>query len=201
MTDDELRARLQRADPARSTPPGPDLDALLEATMSSTLTPRQAPAPSPTRRRTTLLTAAAIAAAALGVATWTQLGGDDPEPAAAPTVLEVEAPGEEAAMAMCLPFDLATLAGYAPAYDATAVAVEDGRARMEVNRTYAGAPVDELVVRSPGATSVALIGGIGEFEVGQRYLLSVEDGTITACGYSGPWSADYAAQWEEAYGG
>lgn len=206
---DDLRARLRAADPMRhpgASPadlPADRLDALLEAAMTDTRT-TPVPAADATRRtpRWAVLAAAAavVGITAVGV---TVLGDGDVAPAgpaAVPTVLEVEA-GPDDALASCAMFDPAVLAAMPAAYDATATEVGDGAATLEVERTYAGEDVDRLVIRTPDPELQALIGGLGEVAVGERYLVSIDGGTVTSCGYSGPWSPESAAVWDEAFGG
>ncbi len=206
---DDLRARLRAADPMRhpgASPadlPADRLDALLEAAMTDTRT-TPVPAADATRRtpRWAVLAAAAavVGITAVGV---TVLGDGDVAPAgpaAGPTVLEVAA-GPDDALASCAMFDPAVLAAMPAAYDATATEVGDGAATLEVERTYAGEDVDRLVIRTPDPELQALIGGLGEVAVGERYLVSIDGGTVTSCGYSGPWSPESAAVWDEAFGG
>ena len=67
-------------------------------------------------------------------------------------------------------------------------------------RFYAGSPTDVVKVSAPPADLRALIGAT-EFEKGGRYLVSATDGTVTVCGFSGPWSADLAALYDRAFSG
>lgn len=206
---DDLRARLRAADPMRhpgASPadlPADRLDALLEAAMTDT---RTTPVPAAdATRRTPRWAVLAAAAAAVGITAVgvTVLGDDDVAPAgpaAVPTVLEVEA-GPDDALASCAMFDPAVLAAMPAAYDATATEVGDGAATLEVERTYAGEDVDRLVIRTPDPELQALIGGLGEVAVGERYLVSIDGGAVTSCGYSGPWSPESAAVWDEAFRG
>lgn len=210
---DDLRARLRAADPMRhpgASPadlPADRLDALLEAAMTDTRTTPVTAADA--TRRTPRWAVLAAAAAAVGIVVVgtavgvTVLGDDDVAPAgpaAVPTVLEVEA-GPDDALASCAMFDPAVLAAMPAAYDATATEVGDGAATLEVERTYAGEDVDRLVIRTPDPQLQALVAGLGEVAVGERYLVSIDGGTVTSCGYSGPWSPESAAVWDEAFRG
>jgi hypothetical protein len=43
-------------------------------------------------------------------------------------------------------------------------------------------------------------GGI-QFTEGERYLVSASDGTVSTCGFSGPYTDEMAAAFDEAFGG
>ncbi len=74
------------------------------------------------RRRVKTLAAVAVAAIAALIVAALLIGGDDPEPQAAPLELSL---GEGDGLASCLAFDTAILAGMSPAFEGT-VTANDG---------------------------------------------------------------------------
>jgi hypothetical protein len=42
--------------------------------------------------------------------------------------------------------------------------------------------------------------GAADFKAGQRYLVSANDGFVTVCGFTAPYSDDLAALYAEAFG-
>ena len=39
-----------------------------------------------------------------------------------------------------------------------------------------------------------------DFQVGQRYLVSANDGKVTVCGFTAPYCDELAAMYEQAFG-
>jgi hypothetical protein len=152
MTDDDLRAALAAADPARSA----DLDPLtsprarelLERAMTSDLSTPIAPAPAePTRpSRTPWLATQSVA-----------------------------------------------LAGTVSSVDAAEV-------RLDVTRWYRGGDAGTVVLRNADERLQALL-GTPDFSVGEDYLVSSSDGSISVCGLTGAASPELQAAYDEAFTG
>jgi hypothetical protein len=202
MTDD-LERRLRAADPARRAPEpdGAWIPDLVETIMSTT---QHHPAPSDVHRPRRLLgaVAAAAAVAALGLG-GVALLGDAPGPAQ-PPALELALSGDAATMS-CMTFSVDVLAAMPVAFSGTVTEVRDGTVVLDVDRWYRGGespagPVDRVELSAPDGAAVALVGAV-EFAPGQRYLVSASEGTVSVCGFSGPWSPELAAAYEQAFGG
>ena len=178
---------------ANPTPPSQPVDpittdrarAQMEDIMSTATTQ------TPTQPRRYRL-AAAVAAAFVVVVGATMLGNlGTPEP------LVLAANGGDS-MAICAPFDQATLATMGPAFAGTVVELTDSVATLEVDRWFTDGEAQVVEIGyTPGFE--ALI-GTPDLEVGQRYLISTTDGIVNGCGYSGPATADYEATFERAFG-
>jgi hypothetical protein len=209
IRDDELRARLRSRDPAASLPPAEpgQVARFLEDAMSHDLdTPTHEPSPQPAdpRRRTPLtwLVAAAAVLVIAGVGAFALFWGEDqpPSPTAtnpAPTVVELSARPPSAAKCAVVSAEL--LANQETAFDGTVTAISDGLVTLEVGRWYRGGDADQVTVDAPPADLAALIQA-ADFQVGQRYLVSANDGFVTACGLTAPYSDELAALYAEAFG-
>ena len=167
---------------------------------TSTATPEPPVVPlSPRPRSRWLLAAAAALVAVAGVAIAVIGGDDDPaerEAAAPPMELAL---GASDVMASCLPVDAAILADMPVAFAGTATAVEGETATLDVDRWYAGGEADAVQLRAtPG--QAALIDGF-DVEVGERYLISASEGTVSFCGFSGPVTPELTSLFEEAFPG
>jgi hypothetical protein len=191
-SDDDLRVRLARLDPA---PPSletvpftsPRAQELLERAMTSTAR---------TRRPALLAGAASLAvAAALGGVLLTQA---DTGTTPAPTTLALDLAGGDGAIASCMMFDVAFLKDMSPAFAATATAVADDSVTLEVDRWYAGGDADQVVLARPDGTSSAALDGVA-FEQGKRYLITAAQGTVNGCGYSGLATPDLQKSFDEAF--
>lgn len=185
MTDDELMARLQAADPRPDLPPiRPErLDQLLEDTVTST-------APTTRRPRALLLAAAAAGVLVVGGGVLYLTDGDDPN-----TVLTVAASDPAASCAVV------TSDGLADSQVAFAGRVTDisgGTVTLETTERFAG-DVSDTVEVTQGDGSV-VDGAPITFEQGQSYLLSADGGTISSCGGSGPDSPELRSLYEQAFG-
>lgn len=207
--DDELRARLRAADPASSLPPADPsrVARLLEDTMSNDTTTPVVPESRETGARSrgplTWLVAAAAVLLIAGVGIFGLTGRDSgtPQvPSAAPgrsvTTLHAPAAG---ATGKCMVPNARVLSTQGVAVDATVASISDGVVTLVPTHFYAGDPTDVVKVEAPSADLQALIGAT-EFEQGGRYLVSATDGTVTVCGFSGPWSRDLAALYQQAFG-
>ena len=196
MNDDELLARLRAADPALHVDEASSwTDELVEAVMDD----RTQPADS---RRTWML-AGAVAAAVLAVGggTYVALGGagDDDQKGPAPAIartLELDLPAQDA-MQMCMQFSVDVLRPMEVAFSGTATEVEGESVRIETDHWYKGGDAEVVTLEAPSA-DVLLEGGI-TFAEGERYLVTATGGTVSSCGFSGPWTAEMAAAYDEAF--
>ena len=222
MTDDELLDQLRARDPAASLHPAPPAQVarLLEDAMSHDVETRPTTGPEGDPRRRTPLTWLVAAAAVLviaGVGAFALVGGDlfggDEEPTATspgtsqttgqttgatePTVLELSA--QPPTTAKCAVVSAQLLGLQETAFDGTVTSMTDGVVTLEVGQWYRGGDTDLVTVQAPPAEMTALIQAV-QFEHGQRYLVAANDGFVTACAMSGPWSEELAALYAEAFG-
>jgi hypothetical protein len=206
MNDDELLARLQAADPAASLPdaePGRTAR-LLEETMSNDLdTDPARPADLDSRRRSPLtwLVAAAAVLVIAGVGVLAVTSRDHGQtPTAAhhtPTVMKLKAHAPGAAMCMQVTAD--TLSHMSVAFDGTVTSMSDGVVTLDVGHWYRGGDTDEVTVTAPPAQMHIILQAV-QFEVGQRYLVTANNGYVTVCGFSALYSEDLAALYAQAFG-
>ena len=211
ISDDDLRARLSRIDPAPAgTPVDPvtsprarerverimqTLDTPSSGTPSDELAARR-------RRRPLLLAAAGGVAALVGGALV--LGGGFNEQQTLPiaedptTTLALEAPGD-ALSASCMIFSVDVLREMPVALGGTVTAVEPGSVTLDVDRWYRGGDADVVTISVPENNSVALDGV--DLRSGERYLPTATDGTVNGCGYSGPAGPELEQAYAEAFGG
>ncbi|MEQ1874048.1 MAG: hypothetical protein ABL953_09990 [Ilumatobacteraceae bacterium] len=142
---------------------------------------------------------AAAAVVALGSAAIINSSrGDGGSEVAAGTPLELSL-GESNSMSSCIVFDVALLADMAPAFAATATAVEGESVTLNVDRWYAGGDAATVVLHG-AVGSPALIDGF-EFQVGEKYLITAAEGNVNFCGYSGLATPELTAAFEAAFGG
>jgi hypothetical protein len=199
MTDD-LRQRLQAADPAGTVADDPSrIRTLAEAAMSTTLDDTGTTTTSRGRRTPggLRLLAAAAAVAVLGTAGALVLVPDDEQPAATPEVLELSLPPGDV-MSSCIQYSVDVLAQMPVAFSGTAQTVADGKARLEVDRWYRGGTADVVELENPTGPMTS-IDGI-ELTAGSRYLVTAtEDGTVNGCGYTAEWSEPMAQDFARAF--
>lgn len=194
MNDDELRARLEAADPARHDVPAASwIDELVEATVSGT---EQETA----RRRNGWVLGAAAAAvvAALGVGGYAVLADDDGGGSDEPTTLALTLPKGDPMM-MCIALSPEELSRVDQAFSGTATEVGDRSVTIETDHWYKGGDADLVTLETSGDEYVLLEGGI-EFAEGERYLVSASLGTVGSCGFSGVWTEELAGVYAEAFG-
>jgi hypothetical protein len=211
--DEELdRARLRELDPAASLAPAdPDWVArLLEDTMShdvdTPLTHESRENGTHDRSPLTWLVAAAaiLVIAGVGVfATMWQEDNPDNPPSAAPSssqgtsVLELSARPPVAAKCMVPTAEI--LANQQTAFDGTVASITDGVVTLDVTHWYLGGSADQVIVTAPPTEMQALVLAV-DFQVGQRYLVSANDGFVTVCGFTAAYNDDLAAMYAEAFG-
>lgn len=106
------------------------------------------------------------------------------------------------AMGSCIAFSPEMLTPMEVAFDGTVTEIGDGTVTLDVSHWYKGGDADavELSVPSGDSASTVSIDGV-QFEQGGRYLVSASDGTVTSCGFSGPWSAELEQGFKDAFGG
>lgn len=196
---DDLRARLARLDPVPPTlavDPSTSRQAheLLERTMLTAPSSTSPDAPSSHPRRTAWVVAAAASVLVVSGAVFGLSGGDAKIPAKAPTSLALTL-GASDAMAMCLPFDGAILAGFPVAFAGTVTTVEGSEVTLDVTRWFTGGTADQVVLTATGS---AALDGV-DFAAGGDYLVTAADGAVSSCGYSGA-SSDFLLQaFEQAF--
>lgn len=181
MNDEELLARMRAIDPARtSDAPQPDINRLLEATMTADTTVRPSPRTSDRPRRPLLLAAAAAAVLTVGAGiTWGVTATRDTPPAAAPLVLTVQQDTGGGPATGCAELDVTTLRQYTTAFEGTATSIDGDRITLRVDHWYRGE--DASTVRLDNAHEGQLESFGQEFAVGQTYLVYAKDGKVPVC--------------------
>jgi hypothetical protein len=211
MSDDELRTRLSRIDPAPAGSPvdpvtSPRARELLERAMQTpdthTLDIPSAPdEPAARRRRRPVLLVAAAAAVLVAAVVGGVLafgGGGAPGRTEDPTTLALSLPPSDVA-GSCVVFDVQFLAEMPVALAGTVTAVEEQQVTVDVDRWYRGGDADVVTIAVQDQNSVALDGV--EFREGERYLITATDGTVNGCGFSGPADPQLERAYDEAFGG
>lgn len=210
MNDDELKARLRAVDPARRDA-GADswIDDLVGATMDAETNAGTSTGTSAGgrgwRRPWVLAAAAAVVVAAVGGGALALTTGDDDDSrrgaddAKRHQELALTLPPADT-MQMCIEFSPEVLAPMEVAFSGEAYDVDGETVRLAPDHWYRGGDGANDVVLTAGSPEVLLEGGI-TFEEGERYLVSAIDGQVATCGLSGPYNAEMAAAYEEAFGG
>ena len=211
-SDDELRARLSRLDPAPARIPVDPVTSLrareiVERAMTTSVQP---PDTSPAaddlgsrrRRRLPLAVAAAAVLVALAGGAVALGPGDDPVgpsgPSGTASTLALELPPADAAMS-CMVFDPAFLDGMPVALAGSVTAVEPAQVTVDVDRWYRGGSADVVTIAVQHGNSAALDGV--DFRTGERYLITATDGAVNGCGFSGPVTPELERAYAEAFGG
>jgi hypothetical protein len=219
VNDDELLARLRAADPAsRSDAPEPDIDRLLEATMTTDTETRHAPDAAGGSRRRWLPAVAAGVLLATGGLVWGLTAGQGdgnppvavgpttsatPTPVSTPTtepgiatgVLKLTVGG--GATGKCKAVEVADLRRMQTAFEGTATAIKGELVTLRVDHWYRGGEATTVEVRSD-ADAVATLLGV-EFKVGGAYLVSAVDAQVSICGESGPVTPELRALYQQAF--
>ena len=216
MTDDPLRDRIARLDPAADHATDPitsaTAHALLEEIMNTPLVETEAEqhtAPRSPRKRwalpTLIAAAAVIALATVGVVAKGGFGGDShAEIADAPAttapgkleVIELSAPADDA-MAMCMAITPELLADTQVAFKGTVQTSEGGIVTLTIDQAYKGTDAQVATLVAPAGME-ALIGGV-TFEPGQQYLITATDGVVNYCGFSGLATSELQALFDQAF--
>ncbi|GAA3776630.1 hypothetical protein ACFS5L_34620 [Streptomyces phyllanthi] len=205
MNDLELLARLKAADPAlTSDAPLPDVNRLVEATMTidtgtrpekstngtgtrpetSSVETATRPAKSTLgggRRRLLPMAAAAALLVVGGGVTWGVMAADERPDSArssstAPLALTAEG-ADGATQALCVEATVDLLRGYPVAFEGTVTSEEGLRVDLRVDHWFRGgdATTVRLTHHELHPEAIAL-------KVGQRYLVTAEDGVVPICG-------------------
>lgn len=206
--DDELLARLRAADPAASMPPAdPGATArLLEETMSHDVDTDLPDSDLAARRRSPLtwLVAAAAVLVIAGVGAFALFFQEDSHqaPTAAqpqPSVMTLGArPAPPAGRCVAVSADLLALQD--TAFDGTVISITDDLVTLDVGHWYRGGDADQVTVQAPPKVLQSLLLA-ADFQVGQRYLVAANSGTLNVCGLTAAYSDDLAAMYAEAFGG
>jgi hypothetical protein len=106
-------------------------------------------------------------------------------------------------MAMCIQFDEQMLLDQHYAFDGTLVSANpDGtNAVFEVHRWFKGGEGATVTLSAEGLlleNSVALVGAT--LQIGERYLVSGQDGFVWACGFTVTYDTELADHWAELFG-
>jgi hypothetical protein len=215
MTDDELRDRIARSDPAAgaATDPitSPTARALLEEIMNTPVLDSQPTSDEPLERprrhwlAPALVAAAAVVAVGIGVALAAtgDEGGDGVADAPVGstaagklTVLELST-GTEDVMAMCMEVTPELLAEMPVAFKGTVDSAEGGIVTLTIDQAYRGTDAQVATLVAPEGLE-ALIGGVA-FVPGQQYLITATDGVVNYCGFSGPATRELQTLFDQAF--
>ena len=202
MNDDELRARLRAADPARRDAPAESwIDELVEATMNDEAGQDNRTEGTRSRSRWLVPAVAAAAVAAIAVGGYAVVAGDDgggtKDEQQTELALKLPAPDP---LQMCIQFSVEALGTAEMAFAGTATGVTDDQVTLDVDHWYKGGDADVVELSGSSDESVLLEGGI-QFTEGERYLVTAGDGQVGTCGFSGPYTDEMAAAFDEAFGG
>ena len=159
-----------------------------------------------TRDRSTLTWTIAVIVVLLiaGVVAFGLAQGGSDEPDAVPSAPESSDTSTELVVTggteRCMVPNAEVLSRQTLAFDGVVRSITRGQATLEPSRFYAGAATDVVVVKTPDDDLRALLAAV-KFREGERYLVSATDGRVTLCGFSGPFTEERAALYDEAFGG
>ncbi|MCU1588345.1 MAG: hypothetical protein JWN31_1838 [Frankiales bacterium] len=207
MNDDELHNRLARLDPQADAPVNPITSPwaqdLLERSMTTTETASHSPAMPPRNRRPLALAAAGLVAVA-GIATAVVMNqdGGSSSPTAKKSTLVLSAPaavhpGRPGVGSSCIRFDVELLKAEPVAFAGTVTAIQPGSVTLDVTKWFKGGTADQVTVTTHDNSTVALDGV--DFVQGKDFLVSANEGTVVACGYSGPEDPTLRQAYEQAF--
>ncbi|MDV9172834.1 hypothetical protein R6V09_22305 [Streptomyces sp. W16] len=214
MNDDELLARLKAADPAlTSSAPPPDIDRLVEATLSTVTPTPTAPAnagvPAVRSRRHLLGLAASVGLLVLGggigVGVMAHDGGGTANTGGGGTVNKGVSSGSSAAAgtlrltaaggsAKCVEPTPDTLRKYPTLFVGTVTSIKGTVVTFRVDYWLKGGSAGTVVLDSDTSRPESLT-----FSDGDRYIVAAEDGVVPVCGANGA-SADTVAKLRQEYG-
>lgn len=88
------------------------------------------------------------------------------------------------------------------AFDGTVTAIKGEQVTFMVGTAYRGVAGATITLDAPGMTGTAITSAGGpNLAVGQRYLVAGDDQFAWPCGYTQPYDAAVAAEWQAALGG
>lgn len=221
--DDELRALLRTADPVDSLSPADPaaLAHLLEDIMSADLEVRPVEPDEGTRstgthgrNRLTWLVAAAATAMIAGVGGFAIAGlsdDDSPPPqasdrrttppdtnAGAPVVGVTTELTAGTIPTRCAPASATFIAMGDQAFEGTVTAIDGDTVTLQATDVFTGEVGETVQVTAPARQLGALIQAV-KFQVGQTYLVSATDGSVSVCGNSGKASGELRSLYSEAF--
>lgn len=202
MTD-ELRNRLSRLDPV---PPEVAMESvtsqssqhLLEEIMSSQEPTDVQPESGKKGRKAWYAAVAAAAVVIVAIGAVGILTNDGEDPVASGPPLELSAGTNDPATTMCIMYSVEELAKAPVAFEGTVTSVEGETVTLDVDHWFKGGDAEQVVIDAPAGME-ALLAGI-PFEAGTQYLVTAYDGTVNYCGFSGPSTPEFRADFEEAFG-
>jgi hypothetical protein len=185
---DQLRA----ADPVHGAPVPSDSQARVWARVQE-VTFMATPTKSDERRQNWALAFGAAAVAVFAI--WAfALRGPTPVPTQNPVGgVDGGAAGGGAA-GICLAFSVDELAMREFAFDGTVTAVDGDQVTFTVNESFVGDASGSVTLTAPDYAQTSLEGGV-ELVVGERYLVSGDDGTVWGCGFTQAFTDAAAAEW------
>ena len=150
------------------------------------------------RRRLAIGLAGAMALAVMAFLAFGPKGG---APGVSPGDGGVAGGGGGGGAAMCIRFDLDTLAQQEYAFDGIVTGIDGESVSFAVSHWFRGSGDTSVTLREVGLgsgviTTETLVG----FQVGARYLVSGAGGVVTGCGYSQAYDEAGAADWASAFG-
>lgn len=209
---DEL-VRLRSADPVEHlslpSPHGPEALALFERIIADVGSDARV-APRAGSWRSPLLVAAAVVALALVTVTGlvavreSRETPDDDIAAGAPTSVATGgaiSPGGAAVGSCVEVYDLNTLAQRETAFDGTVQGVSGDTVTFTVNRWFRGGDDPEVTLGgASGLQGLTSAGSGATLEPGTRLLVAGDGGFAWSCGFTQPYDASVAREWEGAFG-
>lgn len=193
MSDEDLRARLRRLDPARRIDVADHhIRERAMETVRTEPTIENRPRPVLAAVASVVTLAVVVGGAALAARDSGTAGGGDRA-----TTLALTVPDGTVA-ASCIAFDVAILRDMPVAFSGTVTEVAEGSVTLDVDHWYKGGDADVVTVKNPAGASVALDGV--EFTDGGHFLVAAADGTVNGCGFSGPATAELEHAYDEAFG-
>jgi hypothetical protein len=200
--DLELQTRLRAADPASSLPPAdPDQVAqLLEEAMSETTTRAHESRETGTRDRSPLTWLVAAAAVVL-IAAAGIFGMAQRDHGSSPVVQgrSVTQLGFVPPQGRCQVPNAGVLKEQTVAFRGTLVSVVDGTATFDVTHWYRGGPTDTARITATPPTLATLVQA-ADLAVGSDFLVAAGDGTVLACGFTGPANGNLQTLYDQAFG-
>lgn len=99
------------------------------------------------------------------------------------------------------PYSPTAIANRSFAFDGTVSAVNGEQVTFTVGTAYRGVAGGTITLDAPGMTGTAITSAGGpNLAVGERYLVAGDDHFVWACGYTQPYDAAVAAEWQAALG-